>query len=124
MNIRKENTRMNAVDEFIRLAETWGAALEAGDSETANALHERLRSLFGQISRLKHEADLFDHVDRANDAACFCIASFVKERDQPLAIKLYERLAKSSQPLIAMLAEHILRELAAEKAQGGGGVEG
>ena len=105
---------MNAVDEYIRLAESWGASLEDGDSDTANLLYDRIQDAFQYLCQTKQEKPLFDRADSVNDAACFCIASHIKENDHSRAVTLYERLTRSSQPFISMSAKHILSELIAD----------
>jgi hypothetical protein len=105
---------MNAVDEYIRLADAWGASMEDGDSDAANSLHDRIQEVFQYLCQTKHENDLFDRTDTTNDAACFFIASHLKERDQRRAIGLYERLTRSSQPFVAMSAKYILSEMTAD----------
>jgi len=103
---------MNAVDEYIRLADAWERSMEEGDSDTANTLHDRLLEVFQSISRKKQEDALFDRADTTNDAACFFIASHLKERDARRALGLYERLIRSPHPFIVMSAKHIVKEMA------------
>lgn len=104
---------MNPVDEYIRLAESWGTSMDDGDSDTANSLYDRIQEAFHRLCQMNQENELFDRADATNDAACFFIASHLKERDQPRAIRLYERLTRSSQWFVAMSAEHILSEMTA-----------
>jgi hypothetical protein len=104
---------MNAVDEYIRLAESWGASMQDGDSDTANSLYDRIQQAFQRLCQMNQENELFDRADTTSDAACLFIASHLKERDQPRAIKLYQRLARSSEWFVAMSAQHILSEAAA-----------
>jgi hypothetical protein len=102
---------MDRIDEYVRLARSWGELMEEGDSDLANALYERVERQFQQITQANQEKQLFDRAESTNDAACFFIASHLGKRDPFRARKLYERLVHSSKPFIAMSAEHILREL-------------
>jgi hypothetical protein len=103
---------MNDIDEYIQLADAWGAAIENEDSNTANSLHDRAQGLFQYLRETNQEKALFDRADTTTDAACFFIASHLKERDQRKAASLYERLARSSLPFIAMSSKQILNEMA------------
>ena len=102
---------MNLVDDYIRLTIAWGASLQDGDSEMANSLHDRIQVVFQDLCQRQQEDALFDKADTVNDATCFFIASHLKERDRPRAVMLYERLARSSQPFVALSAKHILSDI-------------
>ena len=102
---------MEAIDEYIRLAEAWGTALEAGDSEAANSLHDRIQGLFQRVRQAKQDVTLFERADTVSDAPCFFIASHLKESDPPRAIRLYQRLVQSSLPFIALSARHALADM-------------
>jgi hypothetical protein len=102
---------MNLVDNYIRLADAWGASMQQGDSKTANRLHDRIQEIFQQLCQRQQEQALFDKADTATDAPCFWIASHLKDRDRSRAIALYQRLARSSEPFVSLSAEYILAEL-------------
>jgi hypothetical protein len=51
---------------------------------------------------MKQEKVLFAQSDTVSDAARFCIASHLKDRDQLRASALYDRLARSQQAFIAI----------------------
>jgi len=103
---------MNAVDKYIQLAEAWVVSIEDGDSDTANSLYDRIHELFQEIRRSGQEEALFNRADTVDDAACFFIASHIKENNQRRAIMLYERLTRSPQPFVAMSAKTIVSEAA------------
>ena len=104
---------MGPVDEYIRLAGAWGVALESGDSDTANLLHDRIQKIFQDISQTQQANALFDRADATSDAACFFIASHLKESDRSRAIRLYQRLTHSSLPFVGLSAKHALKEMTA-----------
>ena len=85
--------------------------MEDGDSDTANSWHDRIQEVFQYLCQTKQENVLFDRADTTNDAACLFIASHLKGRDQRRAIRLYERLADSPLPFVAMSAKHIVKAL-------------
>lgn len=85
--------------------------MEDGESDSANAIYEQVRESFRRLVDSGREKELFDRVDWVSDAAALFIASHIKERDASKAVKVYERLAQSSQPFTALSAQHILREM-------------
>jgi hypothetical protein len=102
---------MNAIDEYIALADAWGASMDDCDSETANALHDRIHEVFQCICQNKRENDLFDRAGTTSDAACLFIASNLKDRDRKRAMSLYKRLTGSPRPFVAMSARQILDDM-------------
>lgn len=102
---------MNAIDNYIRLAEAWGVSLENGESSTANSLHDRIQDIFQYLCRTKQENGLFERADTVSGAACFFIASHLKERDPSRATRLYERLTSASLPFVGLSAKQALSEM-------------
>jgi hypothetical protein len=74
-------------------------------------LYDRIQDVFHRIAGTKQENELFNRAETSSDAVCFFIASHIKERDLRRSIRLYERLARSSQPLLALSAKHILSQI-------------
>ena len=111
-NPGEPGSHMNGVDDYIRLAGAWGASMEDGDSDTANSLHDRVQEIFRRVCQTNQQNALFDRADTTNDAACFFIASHLKDMDPSRARRLYGRLAHSPLPFVAMSAKHILGEMA------------
>jgi hypothetical protein len=107
---------MNAVDEYIRMADSWGAALENEDSDTANALYDQIMDMYQHLCQTGQENALFDRVANVGDAACFWIAGHLKKKDRLKAIKVYDRLTRSPYPFLSLSAEYILKELAERDA--------
>ena len=106
---------MSTIDEYIRLASDWGLAMNKGESDTANLLHDHIQKLFEDICNAQNESMLFDRADLVSDEACFFIASHLKNRDEPRAIALYDRLERSSKPFVAISAKYILKDLKSDK---------
>ncbi len=99
---------MSAIDEYIRLAGLWGEALEAGESETANALVDRIDQLYQNIQHANLSPELFRRAEASTDAARFFVASHVKATNIERAIKLYEQLENSPMPFLSLSAKHLL----------------
>lgn len=102
---------MSTIDEYIRLASDWGSAMDEGDSDKANLLHDHIQKLFEHIRETQNEWALFEQAGQVGDEACFFIASHLKDRDKARAIALYSRLEQSSKPFVAVSAKYILKEL-------------
>jgi len=109
---------MSAVDIYVQLAESWGRAMEEGDSDAANSLHERIQKVFQEICDLQQKAALFDRADSASDAVCFFITSHLRERDPERALRLYQRLNLSVLPFVSLSTHCILNEMERELKPG------
>jgi hypothetical protein len=104
--------RVNSkIEEYIRLADSWVAAMRDEDPDLANSIHDQIQSVFCGISSLGQEDALFSRLESANEAAKFFIASHLKHKDAAKARGLYRQLSRSSDPFISISAEYILKEL-------------
>src|SRR6056297_3489356 len=101
----------NLVDDYLRLAAQWAAAMSEGESDKANAIHDKVQLLYNDIVEAGEEDPLLSCADSETDAVRFFIASHLKERDAKRAAEMYERLVGSDLPFIAVSARYILREI-------------
>ena len=99
------------VQEYVGLAKKWGDAMAASDSSSANRLFDRIADLYERIATEGQEGLLLKHADDESECVRFFIASHIKELDPTRAIQMYERLACSPLPFVAVSADYILREL-------------
>ena len=102
---------MSNIDMYIEVADSWGEAMNEGDSDKANELHDKIQEIFKDICQNGNENALFERIDKVSNSTLFFIASHIKERDQDKAIPIYESLMKSSEPFIAISAKYILKEI-------------
>jgi len=97
------------IDDYVELAQSWGSAMEQGDSATANPLHDKIQTAFQVIRTAGRERELFDRANTCSDAVRFFIASHLKESDPSSARELYEILSDSPLPYVAVSSRYICK---------------
>lgn len=99
------------VTQYITLIEQWQIAMDAQDSDKANLVTLRIDRCLAKIRVNGIDGELMDLVTHESDAVKF-FASAVLRTTRPADAKhIYQELARSKLPYIAVSAKYIAKEL-------------
>jgi len=97
--------------QYITLIEQWQSAMDAQDSDKANLMTSRIDRCLAEIHVNGIDGELMDLVTHESDAVKF-FASAVLRTTRPADAKhIYQELARSKFPYIAVSAKYIAKEL-------------
>ena len=98
------------ITKYITLIEQWQSAMDAQDSDKANLIISRIDRCLAEIRVNGIDGELMDLVTHESDAVKF-FASAVLRTTRPADAKhIYQELARSKLPYIAVSAKYIAKE--------------
>jgi len=98
------------ITKYITLIEQWQSAMDAQDSDKANLVISRIDRCLAEIRVNGIDGELMDLVTHESDAVKF-FASAVLRTTRPADAKhIYQELARSKLPYIAVSAKYIAKE--------------
>lgn len=101
------------VAEYVDIAERWCDCMEASDVEGASALVDHSEACLAAIRAAGEEEAVLDLVHHDSDAVRLFAAAVLKERSAGKALAVYDALATSPIPFVAMAGKYIAEDLRA-----------
>ena len=99
------------IAEYVDVAERWCECMEASDVEGASALVDRSEACLAAIRGAGEEAAVLDLVHHDSDAVRLFAAAVLKERSPAAALAVYDELASSPIPFVAMSGTFLAEDI-------------
>ena len=99
------------IHTYIALAEQWRCAMDEQDAEKANTISSRLEEYLRKIRPAGVEQEGRELVEHQSDAVRFFASAVLKTHRPVDAKKVYQELARSTLPYIAVSSKYIAKEL-------------
>ena len=99
------------VENYVALAEQWRNAMDSHDAEKANGISSQIDRCLAQIHAKGLESEILSLVTHESDAVKLFANAVLKMHRPADAKKVYQELARSPLPYIAVSAKYIAREL-------------
>lgn len=105
------------IAEYVDIAERWCERMEASDVEGASALVDRSEACLAAIRGAGEEKAVLDLVHHHSDAVRLFAAAVLKERSPAEALAVYDELATSPIPFVAMSGKFIAEDMRAAETR-------
>ena len=99
------------IAEYVEIAGQWRLAMDDSDADRASDLVDRSESCLAAIRAEGLEGDVLALVDHECDEVRLFAAAVLKERSPEQALEVYDQLATSAIPFVAMAGTFLAEEM-------------